>query len=63
MDEEVPEVSEEQSEQQPEKSVNEVAKEALAGKWGRGQMRKQRLQEAGYNPAEVQEEIGRIIRG
>lgn len=62
MDDENPEEQPEEQ-TQPEKSVNEVAKEVLAGKWGRGQMRYARLQDAGYEPAEVRREVERIIRG
>lgn len=49
------------AEQSPTKSVNEVAKEVLAGKFGRGQIRKKRLQDAGYDVAAVSEEITRIL--
>jgi hypothetical protein len=44
-----------------EKSINEVAREVLAGKWGRGQIRKKRLQDAGFDVAAVSEEITRIL--
>jgi hypothetical protein len=57
---------EEEPESEPEpgkatKSVNEVAKEVLAGKFGRGHIRKQRLQDAGYDVAAVSEEIKTIL--
>jgi hypothetical protein len=35
------------------KSVNQIAHEVIAGGWGRGNVRKQRLQDAGYDVAEV----------
>ena len=44
----------------PKKSVNEVAKEVLAGKWGDGNDRRQRLTKAGYDYKEVQAEVKRL---
>lgn len=43
------------------KSVNEIAKEVLQGKWGNGQDRKNRLQAAGYNYNEVQAAVNRLL--
>lgn len=43
------------------KSVEDVAKEVIAGKWGRGQARITRLREAGYDPAVVKVEVDRIF--
>jgi LysM repeat protein len=45
------------------KSVNEVAKEVIAGKWGNGSDRKKNLEAAGYNYTEVQAEVNRILYG
>lgn len=45
------------------KSVNEIAKEVIAGQWGNGQDRKNRLEAAGYNYNEVQAEVNRIVNG
>jgi hypothetical protein len=56
-----PEPEPEQVAASQEKSINEVAKEVLAGKWGRGQIRKKRLQDAGFDVAAVSEEITRIL--
>ena len=42
------------------KSVNEIAKEVLQGKWGNGADRKNRLTNAGYNYSEVQAEVNRL---
>ncbi len=42
------------TEQAPEKSVDEIATEVLAGKWGNNPERKQKLEEAGYNYKAVQ---------
>lgn len=44
------------------KSVNEVAKEVIQGKWGNGDARKSKLEAAGYNYAEVQSEVNRLLR-
>jgi lysozyme len=43
------------------KSTKEIVKEVLAGKWGVGAERKQRLTEAGYNYKEIQMEINKIL--
>lgn len=45
------------------KSVHEVAEEVIAGKWGNGQERKDRLTAAGYDYNEVQNEVNRILNG
>ena len=42
------------------KSVTEVAKEVLAGDWGNGDDRKNRLAAAGYDYATVQAEVNRL---
>lgn len=42
-------------------SVNEVALEVIAGQWGRGQVRRRRLEAAGWNNDEVVEEIAKIM--
>lgn len=47
----------------PTKSVTEVAKEVLAGKWGNGDDRKNRLTVAGYNYSEVQAAVNRLASG
>lgn len=43
------------------KSVNQVAKEVIAGDWGNNPQRSQRLAQAGYNPSEVQNEVNREL--
>lgn len=43
------------------KSIVDVAKEALAGKWGKGLVRNERLKNAGYDPSEVNVEIAKIF--
>lgn len=45
----------------PSKSVAEVAREVVAGKWGNGQDRINRLKAAGYNPDTIQAEVNRIV--
>lgn len=44
------------------KSVTEIAKEVIAGKWGAGNDRKAALEKAGYNYNEVQTEVNRLMR-
>lgn len=43
------------------KSVEEVAKEVIAGKWGNGDTRKKKLTEAGYNYSEVQAKVNELL--
>ena len=47
----------------PEKTVTDIAKEVIAGKWGNGAERKRRLTEAGWNYDAVQAEVNRILKG
>lgn len=42
------------------KSVEEIAKEVIAGKWGNGQERKDKLAAAGYNYTEVQNRVNAL---
>jgi hypothetical protein len=44
------------------KSVDELAKEVLNGKWGNGLVRKQKLTAAGYNYAEVQKRVNELCK-
>lgn len=46
-----------------EKSVEEVAKEVLAGKWGNGEERKNRLKATGYDYAAVQAKVNQLAKG
>ena len=46
----------------PSKSINEVAKEVINGKWGNGSDRTNRLTAAGYDAKVVQNEVNRILR-
>lgn len=43
------------------KSINEIAHEVIALKWGSGAERKRRLTEAGYDYEEVRAEVNRIL--
>lgn len=43
------------------KSVEEVAKEVIAGKWGNGDTRKQKLEAAGYSYSEVQAKVNELL--
>ena len=47
----------------PGKSIDEVAKEVIAGQWGNNPERKQRLEAAGYNYNEVQARVNAILAG
>ena len=47
---------------QPTKSVNEIAKEVILGKWGNGQTRINKLKAAGYDPKVVQAEVNRLLK-
>lgn len=39
-----------------------VAKEVIAGKWGNGDVRKRRLEKAGYNYLEVQKCVNKLLK-
>lgn len=43
------------------KSVVEIAKEVIAGKWGNGAVRTAKLKAAGYNAVEVQKEVDKML--
>lgn len=47
----------------PEKTITEVAREVIAGKWGNGAERKRRLTAAGYDYDAVQTEVNRLLKG
>lgn len=44
------------------KSVDEVAREVIQGKWGNGSERKNRLTAAGYNYNEVQKRVNELLK-
>ena len=45
------------------KSIDEVAREVIAGKWGNGAKRVYNLTKAGYNYVAVQKRVNEILRG
>lgn len=44
------------------KSIDTIAKEVLAGKWGNGLTRKRRLEIAGYNYRDVQRRVNELLK-
>ena len=49
------------SEASAKKSVDEIAKEVINGKWGNGTARKQALTAAGYDYATVQKRVNELL--
>lgn len=47
----------------PTLSLDIIAKEVIDGKWGNGEERKVRLENAGYNYREVQDYVNHMLRG
>lgn len=45
------------------KSVESIAKEVIAGKWGQGDERKSKLKSAGYDPVAVQNKVNELLKG
>lgn len=45
----------------PSKTVDEIAKEVIAGKWGNGQDRKDRLTKAGYDYTAIQNRVNSLL--
>lgn len=45
----------------PSKSIDELAREVIAGKWGNGSERKMRLNNAGYDYAAVQKRVNEML--
>ena len=43
------------------KSINEIAREVIEGKWGNGEERRRNLTNAGYDYNTVQQEVNRIL--
>ena len=44
------------------KTIDELAREVIAGKWGNGSTRQQRLTAAGYDAAKVQQRVNALLR-
>lgn len=49
-------------EQEAKKSVDEIAREVIAGKWSAGIDRKNRISAAGYDYAEIQARVNQILK-
>lgn len=47
----------------PTKSIDEIAREVIDGKWGNYPERKTRLENAGYNYRQVQDRVNEILNG
>ena len=47
----------------PSKSIDELAREVIAGKWGNGEDRKNRLTSAGYDFSAVQAKVNELMGG
>lgn len=47
---------------QKKKTNEQIAKEVIQGKWGNGKDRKDKLTKAGYNYAEIQKIVNKILR-
>lgn len=45
----------------PTKSIDEIAQEVIAGKWGNGDSRKEKLSSSGYDYAAVQNRVNEIL--
>jgi len=45
----------------PPKTIDQIAREVIAGKWSSGGVRKLWLTKAGYNPEEVQKRVNQIL--
>lgn len=52
---------EEETPKKPTKSVEEIVKEVINGKWGNGADRAKRLTDAGYNYDEVQKKVNELL--
>ena len=46
-----------------QKSLDEIAREVIAGKWGNNPERANRLRAAGYNPSIVQARVNELLKG
>lgn len=51
----------EESPKSDAKLIQEIAKEVLMGKWGNGKIRKEKLTNAGYDYAEVQKVVNKLV--
>lgn len=58
----VNDIKNKKTEPTPKKSVDEIAKEVIKGKWGNGKDRENRLIKAGYNYSEVQKRVNQLLK-
>lgn len=54
-------LGEDEQPEQAQKTVEEVAVEVMAGFWGNGDERKSRLESAGYDYEEIQNQVNQYI--
>ncbi len=52
----------EEEKKDKKKSIDEIAKEVINGKWGNGDTRKRKLEKAGYNYKEVQKKVNELLK-
>ena len=45
------------------KSINQIAREVIRGKWGNGVERKRKLEAAGYSYLAIQKIVNQILKG
>lgn len=50
------------SAQTPSKSIEELAREVIQGKWSNGEERKQKLKAAGYDYSAVQKRVNELLK-
>ena len=50
-----------QPEKEPQKSIEEIAREVIRGAWGNGAERKRKLTEAGFDYAAVQAKVNALL--
>lgn len=46
-----------------QKTIDEIAREVINGKWDNGDARKEKLRAAGYDPAQVQARVNEMLKG
>lgn len=52
-----------EEEEKPNKTIDDIAREVIAGKWGNGTDRRNRLRAAGYNPSIIQARVNEMLKG
>lgn len=51
-----------EEEPKQDKTLDDIAREVIAGKWGNGTDRRNRLRAAGYNPAMIQAKVNDLLK-